>query len=157
MNGDSQQCARELLETAPLVVRFIRDEVRRRRAAGLTLPQFRTLAFLSRARDSSLSDVAGHLGLSLPAMSRLINGLVAARLVARQPAAANRRQVALNLTSRGRATLETVRGEIRLRLADAVKDLSPAEQKTVHAAMTILHRVFEKRFPPSGALPEAEP
>ena len=32
--------------------------------------------FLSRTQNSSLSAVAGHLGLSLPAMSRLINGLV---------------------------------------------------------------------------------
>lgn len=157
MSGRPGQCARELLDTAPLVVRFIRDQVRRRRAAGLTLPQFRALAFLSRARNSPLSDVAGHLGLSLPAMSRLINGLVAARLVARERAAANRRQIALNLTGRGRATLEKVRGEIRLRLAEAVKDLSPAEQKTVHAALEILHNVFEKRLLPGGALPEAEP
>ena len=84
MSRSPRPCAREILETVPLVMRFIRGQVRRRRTAGLSLPQFRTLIFLSRAQNSSLSAVAGHLGLSLPAMSRLINGLVNGRLVGRQ-------------------------------------------------------------------------
>ena len=77
MDRAVESCAREVLDTVPLVMRFIRDQVRRRRTAGLSLPQFRTLIFLNRIKNSSLSAVAEHLGLSLPAMSRLINGLVA--------------------------------------------------------------------------------
>jgi DNA-binding MarR family transcriptional regulator len=151
MGGCHEQCAREILETVPAVMRFIRDQVRRRRAAGLSLPQFRSLAFLGRVQDASLSAVAGHLGLSRPAMSRLINGLVASRLVARQTVAMNRRQIALTLTATGRATLEKVRGEIRLRLADALTDLPAREQKAVHRAMRILHRVFDAQ--PAAGVP----
>jgi DNA-binding MarR family transcriptional regulator len=143
MDTAAQPCAHELLETVPLVMRFIRDQVRRRRTAGLSLPRFRTLVFLGRVNNSSLSAVAEHLGLSLPAMSRLINGLVDDRLVARQLVLTNRRQIALTLTARGQATLEKVRNEIRLRLADSLKNLPAAEQKTVQRAMQVLHRVFD--------------
>ncbi len=142
MDNPARQCAHEILETVPLVMRFMRDQVRQRRTAGLSLPQFRTLIFLNRAKNSSLSAVAGHLGLSLPAMSRLINGLVDDRLVERQPVSTNRRQIALTLTVRGRATLEKVRDEIRLRLADSLKNLPAAEQKTVQRAMQVLHKAF---------------
>jgi len=142
MDSPARQCAREILETVPLVMRFMRDQVRLRRTAGLSLPQFRALLFLSRAKNSSLSAVAGHLGLSLPAMSRLINGLVDDRLVERQPVSTNRRQIALTLTARGQATLEKVRNEIRLRLADSLKNLPATEQKTVQRAMRVLHKVF---------------
>jgi DNA-binding MarR family transcriptional regulator len=142
MKRTVESCAREVLEVVPAVMRFIRDQVRHRRAAGLSLPQFRTLTFLSRVQDSSLSAVAGHLGLTLPAMSRLINGLVADGLVRRQTVATNRRQIALTLTAQGRAKLEKVRSEIRRQLAGWLRVLSVPEQKTVQRAMRMLRNVF---------------
>jgi DNA-binding MarR family transcriptional regulator len=156
MDDRVEQCAHEILETVPVVMRYIRDQVRRRQAGGLSLPQFRTLTFLKRVRNASLSAVAEHLGLSLPAMSRLINGLVAGRLVGRQTVSTNRRQVALTLTARGRVTLEEARGKIRLRLAEAVKDLAPAEQKTILRAMGILQEVFDQRTVSNGSPKKAE-
>jgi len=157
MNRAAESCARELLETVPVVIKFIRDQVRRRRTAGLSLPQFRTLAFLNRARNSSLSAVAGHLGLSLPAMSRLINGLVEGGLVRRQTVMTNRRQIALTLTARGRATVETVHEVIRLRLAEALNTLTATEQKGIHRAMLKLHNVFGRQPAIEGKAAGSEP
>jgi len=157
MDNPVRQCAREILETVPLVMRFIRDRVRRRRTAGLSLPQFRTLIFLSRAKNSSLSAVAEHLGLSLPAMSRLINGLVGDRLVERQLVSTNRRQIALTLTARGQATLEKVRGEIRSQLAGSLKNLPAAEQKTVRRSMQVLHKVFDYQAATGNPSPMVKP
>jgi DNA-binding MarR family transcriptional regulator len=157
MNRSAQSCAREILEAVPLVMRFIRGQVRQRRTAGLSLPQFRSLIFLSRTQNSSLSAVAGHLGLSLPAMSRLIDGLVNDRLVERQLVSTNRRQIALTLTARGRTTLEKVRNEIRLRLADSLKDLPAAEQKIVQSAMRVLLRVFENQVAAGNQSPKVKP
>jgi DNA-binding MarR family transcriptional regulator len=142
MKRTVESCAREVLEAVPVVMRFIRDQVRRRRAAGLSLPQFRTLIFLDRIQDSSLSAVAGHLGLSLPAMSRLVNGLVAGGLVRRQTVSTNRRQIALTLTARGQAALEKVRREIRRQLAGRLKALSVPEQRNIQRAMRTLRNVF---------------
>ncbi|HTV62353.1 MAG TPA: MarR family transcriptional regulator [Verrucomicrobiae bacterium] len=140
----NEQSARDLLDTAPVVMRFIRDQVRRRTTAGLSLPQFRTLSFLSRSNRPSLSTVAEYLGLSLPAMSRLVNGLVAGGLVGRQTVSNNRRQIALTVTARGRAVLEKVRGEVRRALANAMKNIPRANQETIQRAMHILRGVFDK-------------
>ncbi len=136
-----------------MVMRFIRDQVRRRHAAGLSLPQYRTLIFLHRVKDASLSAVAGHLGLSLPAMSRLINGLVAGGLVGRRTVSTNRRQIALTLTARGAGDAGNgARCEIRRRLAGALKSLPASEQKAIQRALRALRG-------PSGSRrrPGAEP
>src|SRR3982751_6748690 len=83
-------CGRELLDTVPLVMRVIRSHMRRHRS-GLTVPQFRTLCFVSTTDGSSLSAVAEFIGLSLPAMSRLVDGLVEQRLMDRRPCDDDRR------------------------------------------------------------------
>jgi len=145
MDNPTRQCAREILETTPLVMRFIREQIRRHPAAGLLLPQFRALAFVDRTPNTSLSTVAGHLGLSLPAMSRLINGLVGRKLVERQTVSTNRRQIALTLTARGRAALEKGRGEIRPRLAEVLEAIPAREKKAVLRAMRMLREIFEKQ------------
>lgn len=157
MSRAAESCARELLETVPTVMRFIRDQVRRRHATGLSLPQYRTLIFLHRVKDASLSAVAGHLGLSLPAMSRLINGLVAGGLVGRRTVSSNRRQIALTLTTRGQATLETVRDAIRRRLAGALKSLPASEQKAIQRALRVLRGAFGREQEAGGKTGRNEP
>jgi DNA-binding MarR family transcriptional regulator len=62
------------------------------RAHGLSVPQFRALGFVHRHAGSSLSEVADHIGLTLPAMSRLIDGLVELQLMRRQSQSADRRR-----------------------------------------------------------------
>ena len=157
MNPPARQCAREILETVPLVMGFIRDQVRRPNGAGLSLPQFRTLAFLDRTRNSSLSAVAGYLGLSLPAMSRLIDGLVDDRLVGRQLVSTDRRQIALSLTAQGRAALEKLRKEIRVGLAGSLRGLPAPEQEVVQRAMKVLRKTFANHKASESALHKVRP
>jgi DNA-binding MarR family transcriptional regulator len=145
MNATSEQCAREVLETVPLVMRFIRGYVRHHPAAGLVLPQFRTLSFLSRSKEPSLSEVAEHLGLALPAMSRLVNDLVQRGWVGRRPVPSNRRQIALELTGPGRARLESMRAAIRRQLAKNFVSLPAADHQNIRAAMQALRRAFESQ------------
>jgi DNA-binding MarR family transcriptional regulator len=141
MNSTRETCAREILETVPAAMRFIRNQVRQN-GKGVTLPQFRTLAFVSRARDASLSAAAEHLGLSSPAMSRLVDGLVRTGLVVRRTVSTNRRKVALTLTAKGREMLESVRTDIRGEIAGTLGGLSAAELNTISRAMALLHATF---------------
>lgn len=150
MSRSAEATARDLLETVPLVMRFIRDQVRRGRAAGLTLPQYRTLNFVRRTKQPLLSAVAGRLGLSLPAMSRLAGGLVGRGLIQRRTVATNRRQLALELTARGEATLESGRAVIRRELSGALEELSAAEHATVRRALVPLQRAFGSRTAAAG-------
>jgi DNA-binding MarR family transcriptional regulator len=89
------ECARQVLETVPLVMRTVRAEMRRHRAADLSVPQFRTLTFLSRQAGASLSQVAEHIGLTLPSMSSLVEGLVERKLILRNTHSVDRRRVTL--------------------------------------------------------------
>ena len=75
----------------------------------------------------------------------------------RQLVSTNRRQIALTLTARGRATVEKLRNEIRLHLAGSLKDLPAAEQKTVQAAMRILHAVFDNHAAAENSSPKVKP
>ena len=103
MPATSQHCAREILDVTPKIIQAIRTQMRGQRQHDLSVPQFRTLAFLSRHPGSSLSAAAEHIGLTLPTMSVLIEGLVQRALVDRTPDARDRRRVLLTLTPAGQA------------------------------------------------------
>ena len=70
------------------------------------MAQFRTLAFVDANRGASLSEAAGHIGLSLPAMSRLVESLVAQELLSRTAHGVDRRRICLGLTSAGKRELD---------------------------------------------------
>src|SRR5437870_1160225 len=100
-------CASEILEVVPAIMRSIRAEMRSRRAPEVSVPQFRTLALLNRKEAASVSQVAEHLGLTLPSASKLVDDLVDAKLAKRAVDPADRRRVALALTAGGRSKLRT--------------------------------------------------
>ena len=97
-SGESLAAA--LMEVAPLVMREIRMRMRQHRGPELSVPQFRALGYLRRHPACSLTALAEHLGLSLPATSRMVEALVAAGLIVREPSASDRRYVTLRLSQR---------------------------------------------------------
>jgi DNA-binding MarR family transcriptional regulator len=135
-------CAQEVLEVVPQIMRAIRTEMRRHRTADLSVPQFRTLGFIDRNASASLSDAAEHIGLALPSMSKLVDGLVTRKLVTRQTDAADRRRLTLALTRSGRTALEASRAATRACLAENLAALTEAERATVVKAMAALRPVF---------------
>lgn len=141
--ASADDCARNVLEVVPLVVRTLRATMRRHRGPNLSVPQFRCLWYLSRETGASLSSVAEHVGLTLPSMSKMIDGLVARHLVDRGISTRDRRQVTLTLSPRGRATLRTARARAQAHLADMLGALSETERATVIRAMQVLRPVFE--------------
>jgi DNA-binding MarR family transcriptional regulator len=142
-------CARNVLEVVPLVVRTLRATMRRHRGPNLSVPQFRSLWYLSRETGASLSAVAEHVGLTLPSMSKMIDGLVARHLVDRGISTRDRRQVTLTLSPRGRTTLRTARVRAQAHLAEMLGALSETERTTVTRAMQALRPVFEPRSRPA--------
>ena len=134
-------CANAVLDTVPVVMRVIRQHLRRHRS-GLSVPQFRTLCFVSTAAGHSLSAVAEFIGLSLPAMSRLVDGLVEKKLLTRKTCDEDRRHVRLAITSRGEATLGEARALARAHLAEALAQLPASQRAAVEATMQILRGLF---------------
>lgn len=138
----SDECARDLLDVVPPVVRAIRHLMRDHRLRGLSVPQFRAMSLLSYSPKASLSTVADFIGSSLPAASRMIDGLVARKLVARKECCNDRRQVSLVLTQRGQSAFRESRLATQRQLAERLAGLSPAEQKGVMEAMRCLGEIF---------------
>ena len=143
MNETSQECAREVLETVPMVMQAIRREMRAQRAsASLSLPQFRTLVYLENHPGASLAQVAEHIGLTPPSMSRLIDGLVGQGLVRRRSHPRDRRRIELALTIKGDAVWQSARRAVHARLAERMDLFSAVQQRQVIGCMRMLRPVF---------------
>lgn len=136
------ETATYLIDTVPLIMRALRSEIRSRRPVEFSVPQFRVLAFLHRNEGATLSDVANHIGLMRPTMSKMVDSLVRRGWVNRQTLAEDRRYMKLRLTRRGTATIESARDVTRGRLAELLKAISPEEQSHIDQAMKTLQRVF---------------
>lgn len=136
-------CAAEILEAVPAAIRFIRTQMRRYRGSDLSVPQFRTLAFIHSHPGSSLSAVSDWLGLSLPATSRLVGGLVRKKLVCRRIPPGNRRVVALSISARGDRAVSAARRATVMRLAAVVAPLGNDEREAIRSALFSLRHEFE--------------
>jgi DNA-binding MarR family transcriptional regulator len=142
MQPSPNECARQLLETLPLVMQTIGPHMRAHGTFSLSVPQFRSLMFLSKHEGASLSDVADHLGLSLPSTSKLVDGLVARGVVMREIHPGDRRRVTLRLTAGGRDRLRAAREIAQAHLARVLVALPPAERGALIQAMHALRGVF---------------
>jgi DNA-binding MarR family transcriptional regulator len=137
-NISSEQCAALLMEVVPLVMGTIRREMRLHRAADLSIPQFRALYFVLRHPGTSLSQVAEHLGLTLPSVSKMVDGLLERKLLTREIDASNRRKMILNLTEEGNTTLYHSRQATMLYLGDILDNLTEQERQMLTTSMETL-------------------
>ena len=135
-------CAHEVLDVVPLVSRVIRGELRKHGAKGISEPQYRSLAFVFRNEGASLSELSDHIGLALPTMSSLIDGLVERGLVNRRTDPEDRRRMTLTLTSTGRVRLESARSATMTYLEQRFRQLSASDRTTITLAMRTLKELF---------------
>lgn len=140
-------CSAEILESVPVMMRFIRSQMRRHRGSDLTVPQFRTLVFLNRSPGTSLSTLADFLALSLPAASRLVEGLVRRSLIHRRIPPGNRRLVALSVNARGRRIISAAREATEERLARVLAHLGSEERAMIQCALRTLREEFQSMAP----------
>jgi len=139
-----------VLDVVPVVMRPLRQQMRSHRAAGLSIPQFRSLCFIERYNGASLSAVADHLDLSLPTVSRMVNGLVERGYLERKSSEDDRRHVSLSVRGRGKAVMVEARRATQAFLVAKFAGLSAGEQSAIVAAMQSLLHVFGDEL----ALPE---
>lgn len=137
-----QDTAQQVLDVIPLVMRTIRTKLRERRAADINVPQFRAMVYINRNNGASLSDLAAHIGLTLPSMSKLIDGLVNRKLVSRDADRRDRRRVCLSLTSQGQDELNAAYKHSQKFFVDRMSGLAEEDLKTISRAMQILRGVF---------------
>ena len=137
------ECSAQLVELTPVIMRRIRGEMRRRTIPGLTVQQFRTLNYLQLHPRSSLSDLAAHLGLTLPSTSKLAQQLVVQKVIVRR-SATDRRRVCLSLTQQGITALDRARLETQQQLAQNLSSLTQKELDIVSDALRVLNLAFSR-------------
>lgn len=151
--ASAEASAALLLEVAPLVMRTIRARMRANRAADVSVPQSRALGYVNRNPDASLTSVAEHLGLTLPATSRLVDGLARRGYLRRETSASDRRSIALRIAPKGAEMLEMSRRVTLEHLSALMEELAPGERSTILRALDLLRDVFSTRSeaPAAGA------
>jgi DNA-binding MarR family transcriptional regulator len=139
---DPDAVAAALLEVVPQVMRTIRALMRSHSQRELSVPQFRALGYIQRHPGCSVSAVAEHVGLSVPAASRLVEGLVSQELIRRDPSIEDRRFVALHLAEPGKRLLEAARSYALEHLATTLATLDDVTRAGIVQAMEVLRVVY---------------
>src|SRR3989475_3552687 len=140
-----REVAEGVLEITLLVTRLVTPEVRRLRPKQPSLSHMRALGFLDANPDADLSAIADYVGLTLPSMSSLVDGLVRRGLVVRLAAPRDRRRLRLRLTGAGRAALRSALAAAQTVLETPFADLSPGEGALLDRPLTPLRPVPTRR------------
>lgn len=138
----TRSTADQVLEVIPLVMRVIRKEFRSRRDPDLTLPEFRSLAFINRAPGCSLNEVAEHIGLEPPSASKLVDSLVRRGLVSRQEDSDDRRRIRLSILPKGKTSIDAAFEHTREFLAERLAHLSESQSHELLQAIETLKEAF---------------
>jgi DNA-binding MarR family transcriptional regulator len=121
--------------SAPLLFRMLGE-------LGLSFTQVKALHILQESGEVAVKDVAESLNLSLPGVSRAIDGLARRGFVDRRESAHDRRSKLVRLLPPGEEALEALARGRRSALADFAATLSDDERAGLHAVLLpILERI----------------
>ena len=137
------------MEDVPLLMRLLRRKFREKPIGDLSMAQFRTLGFVDANQGASLSEAAGHIGVSLPSMSKLVDALVNRRLLTRVTHGSDRRRVCLALTGEGKRELEEAYQHTQSFFTEKFAELTDDERLQVAGAMDTLKKLFALNPRPS--------
>jgi len=135
------ELSKALLDLIPRIMRSYRVSMREFTGPQLTVPQFRALAYVALAPCSN-KQLADWQGVSLPAVSRMVEYLVKHRLLVRTADRSDRRQVQLHLSKHGKEQFERLRKALQLQLARRVATLNEPDRATLAAGLAVLKGLF---------------
>lgn len=114
--------------------------IRRIREGARSLSQVNSLFRLYHHGPSSVNDLAEHLGITMAAVSQLLDPLVKNGLVLRTEDPEDRRAKLIALTDIGRSTVEEGMRARHAWLADLAGRLTPDEKATLQPALELLNQ-----------------
>lgn len=135
------ELAKQVLEVVPPVMRAIRNQMREASSETLTVPQFRILACIGRGLNL-VGEIARHQGVTQPAMSKMVNGLVQRGYVKRAPDGEDRRQVFLKLTKEGETLYREIRKSAQAHLSDKIAPFTEEDRSELSRGLAVLSKLF---------------
>jgi len=114
--------------------------IRHNRESALSLSQVNTLFRLYHNGLSSVNDLANHLGITMAAVSQLLDPLMAAGLVLRSENPDDRRMKLIALTDKGKSLVEKSMNTRHAWLAELSRVLSDSEKEEIYPAIKLLNQ-----------------
>jgi DNA-binding MarR family transcriptional regulator len=109
---------------------------------GSSFSQVKMLFLLEDGREHSVKEIAAHLGLSLPAASRAVEGLIQRDFVTRRESDADRRSRLIALSDHGREVVEGLARSRVQTLERFAAELTPQERDgLLTALLPIVERI----------------
>lgn len=137
MNED--EIIQQVLIALPLIGKRLHASVAAHpEAAGRSLGQIRAMVHLYHHDSSTVGDLAGALGVTMPTASELIDRLVEDGLVERAVNPEDRRQVLVSLTPRAREFGNRIHQVRRAQVKSALSRLEPHEWPAFARSMQAL-------------------
>ena len=130
------------MDNIPLLMRLLRTKFREKRIGDMSMAQFRTLGFVESNQGASLSEAAGHIGVSLPSMSKLVDALVTRDLLTREVHGQDRRRISLALTGEGKRELDEAYRYTQSFFAEKFSELTDDERNQIAGAIDIMKDLF---------------
>jgi DNA-binding MarR family transcriptional regulator len=137
---DSVELANRLRPVLLHLNRYLRREAH---AEGITGGQAALLAQIRTYPELGVRELAAREGVSAPSMTRYLDRLEKAGLVARTRSTEDARRIRLALTPKGVRALRSVRRRRTAWLAERLEGLSPGELRAVDQAIEPLLRLIE--------------
>lgn len=142
--SSSSRVAELLVEVIPLVIREMRNDFRTYRLMNekaVTVLQFRVLAnlYIESLNNKNLAEL---VGISVPAMSRLVKKLVNKGLVERVQGSKDKREVRVDLTSKGVALYKRGTAIMGKQLNHRMMTTTPANLQQAESGLRVLKNLF---------------
>jgi DNA-binding MarR family transcriptional regulator len=102
---------------------------------GLSFTQMKALFVLAEAEEMTVKDISARLSMSLPAMSRAVDGLVQRGFVTRREHESDRRSKQIALLPAGRDVLNRLTAARENALVAFAAELSDAERTALYTAL----------------------
>jgi DNA-binding MarR family transcriptional regulator len=102
---------------------------------GLSFTQMKALFLLQERESLGVKEISALLSMSLPAMSRSVEGLVQRGFVTRQESESDRRSKRIALLPQGREVLDRVSAAREAALVQFAAELPEAERSALYAAL----------------------
>jgi len=109
----------------------------------LSFTQLRILLAIEYGKDQ-VGKLARSAHVAQPAMSKIVDHLIRLGFARRDPHPTDRRRIKLSLTPKGAAMTGRVRLKAAEKYVDAIKHLSPSDQKKLLDGIAVIFHVIEK-------------
>jgi DNA-binding MarR family transcriptional regulator len=127
-----------------LAILRLSRRLRQQVAGGVTSSQVSALATVERLGTPTLGELASSEQVQPPSMTKIVVGLEAAGLVARQEDANDKRVVRVSLSAEGRRTLQRSRSLRNAYLVRRLQKLPPSDRAAIESAVRLLERLVDQ-------------